>query len=113
MCSVAVDFAKHGECVSKQNFKWMQALIEEYPDFIEKDSLLKPSFESPGVLGQLYRDISSSSALTDFIQNDWTNSVALQYELDDNILNLVGESRSRMHRYLLPALKLIVEPMSL
>lgn len=102
MCSVAVDFAKHGECVSKRNYKFMQDLIDQYPDFLEKDPFQKPSFPSDGVLGQLYRDIDSTQALNDFIQNDWTHSIALQYELDENILNLAAENRTLMHQYLLP-----------
>ena len=33
MCSVAVDFAKHGECVSRKNFKHLQDLVIAKPDF--------------------------------------------------------------------------------
>ena len=28
MCSVAVDFAKHGECVSKENYKHLQSIVQ-------------------------------------------------------------------------------------
>lgn len=80
MCSVAVDFAKHGECVSKQNYKRMQDIIKELPDFLEKEH--RPSFESDGVLGHLYRDVKSEEALSDFISNDWNYSINLNYKLD-------------------------------
>jgi RNA-dependent RNA polymerase len=38
MCSVAVDFAKHGECVSKKNYaEMMDDVGKIMPDFMEKD----------------------------------------------------------------------------
>lgn len=62
MCSVAVDFAKHGECVSKKNFLEMQEEVKnEVPDFMEKSTTR--SYESQGVLGFLYRDINTDVAL--------------------------------------------------
>lgn len=65
MCSVAVDFAKHGECVSKQNYSKMQEIIEEFPDFLEKGDLnsSKRTYESNGILGHLYRDVKCDEAL--------------------------------------------------
>lgn len=60
MCSVAVDFAKHGECVAKDNFIEMQKEVEMNPDFMERNS---NSYQSSGVLGHLYRDINTDSAL--------------------------------------------------
>jgi RNA-dependent RNA polymerase len=114
MCSVAVDFAKHGECVSKANYRHLQEIIKRFPDFLEKDN--RPSFESLGVLGELYRDIKSDGALHEFIANDWRNSIALKYELDQNILDLVGvdaESKHQMHSYLSSVMADVVKPMSL
>ena len=55
MCSVAVDFAKHGECVSKANYKAFQTASIGHPDFMEKDPTR--TYRSEGVLGHLYRDI--------------------------------------------------------
>lgn len=110
MCSVAVDFAKHGECVSKQNFSRMQKIIDSLPDFLEKDH--KPSFESDGILGHLYRDIKSDDALKQFISNDWKFSINLDYDLDKNILDLVSDKKA-MHKYLVPCYQNIVLPMSL
>jgi hypothetical protein len=58
MCSVAVDFAKHGECVSTKNYEDMKKEIQgKKPDFMDG------AVESEGVLGQLYRDVSSEDAL--------------------------------------------------
>jgi hypothetical protein len=40
MCSIAVDFAKHGKCVSQKNFiKFQKKFNKKYPDFLERDSL--------------------------------------------------------------------------
>ena len=36
LCAVAVDFAKHGECVSKSEYEHLEKLIKEWPDFMEK-----------------------------------------------------------------------------
>ena len=34
--SVAVDFAKHGECVDKRNYEKIADLLDDWPDFFEK-----------------------------------------------------------------------------
>ena len=60
MCSVAVDFAKHGECVAPENFKELKKEIDKFPDFVEKDP--KKTVPSDGVLGHLYRDIKNDEA---------------------------------------------------
>jgi hypothetical protein len=36
LASVAVDFAKHGECVSKTEYIHLEKMIERWPDFFEK-----------------------------------------------------------------------------
>lgn len=65
MCSVAVDFAKHGECVSKKNFSKIQKKFNsKYPDFLERDQLFGvKTYISNGVLGLLYRDLGIKEAL--------------------------------------------------
>mmetsp|Transcript_29111 Transcript_29111/g.43877 ORF Transcript_29111/g.43877 Transcript_29111/m.43877 type:complete len:94 (-) Transcript_29111:992-1273(-) len=77
MCSVAVDFAKHGECVSRKNFADLTKLITRFPDFLEKKGQIR--FESQKVLGQLYRGIKSSNALDQLVENDWNMAVCLKY----------------------------------
>jgi hypothetical protein len=34
--SIAVDFAKHGECVPREAFAEMMMMMESWPDFFEK-----------------------------------------------------------------------------
>lgn len=108
MCSVAVDFAKHGECVSKKNYAEFKKEIERLPDFMEKETMR--TYESDGVLGHLYRDISKDNALLQFMHNDWKNSICLQYSLDENILGLCSD-RHLMHSYLEQVYTIIVLPM--
>jgi hypothetical protein len=59
MCSIAVDFAKHGKCVSSKNFAEIKdKFSSKYPDFLERDSLYgDKTYISNGVLGHLYRDL--------------------------------------------------------
>lgn len=114
MCSVAVDFAKHGECVSSKNYAAMKKEIDANPDFLERAT--GRSFESQGVLGHLYRDIKTETALLQFIDNEWQNSISLRYELDKNVLNLVGaelDNQVQMHGYLVDCFEKIVKPMTL
>ena len=63
--SIAVDFAKHGECVPPNAIKDIQDAFTCWPDFFEKDN--QESRVSHGVLGRLYRDIRNERAMDDFI----------------------------------------------
>jgi hypothetical protein len=77
---------------------------------MERESQIKRSYESQGVLGHLYRDISTKEALIQFIRNEYDNSVQCLYELDQNILNMCD--KSVMHKYLKICYQNIVQPMS-
>jgi len=68
LASVAVDFAKHGECVHVDSFKRFEKILNEeggWPDFFEKTSR-KGVKLSEGILGKLYREISTKEPLEDF-----------------------------------------------
>ena len=67
--SIAVDFAKHGECVPPNAIKDIQEQFTCWPDFFEKDN--QESRISTGVLGKLYRDIRNEKAMDDFITADY------------------------------------------
>ena len=67
LASVAVDFAKHGECVHVDSFKRFEKLLFEeggWPDFFEK--VAKSGRKSEGILGILYRSITTKEPLRDF-----------------------------------------------
>ena len=75
-----MDFAKHGECVSKSEYAAIEKLVQEWPDFFEK-TFMKMR-KSDGVLGKLYRDIHNEHAMEAFMKNDYKSSVLLDYQLD-------------------------------
>lgn len=77
LCSVAVDFAKHGECVSKENFDYLQKKVEMFPDFMEREQ--SKTYQSTGVLGRLYRELSGDESLEQFVENDWKFSIRVEY----------------------------------
>ena len=82
--SIAVDFAKHGECVSKENYGRYEQLIKEWPDFFEKTwTKMRPS---EGILGKLYRDICENTSMVDLLENEYKNSIKLDYVLEPLIL---------------------------
>jgi RNA-dependent RNA polymerase len=67
LASVAVDFAKHGECVHVDAFqRFEKLLIDEagWPDFFEKEAKLVR--KSDGILGILYRSITATEPMKDF-----------------------------------------------
>ena len=57
LASIAVDFAKHGECVAKSEYKDLELELKEWPDFFEKPN--RDCYESDGILGVLYRSLDS------------------------------------------------------
>jgi len=92
-----VDFAKHGECVSKEEYEGIEKLIDEWPDFFEKP--WKKIRKSNGILGKLFRDINNEKAVEELLRVDWLHSIKLQYTLDEKILGL-SKDKSKMHSYL-------------
>ena len=54
---MAVDFAKHGKCVSKESYEAIEAKLRQWPDFMESGNAKKEIVESPYVLGKLYRAV--------------------------------------------------------
>jgi hypothetical protein len=109
LASVAVDFAKHGECVSRQEYAHIEKMIEIWPDFFEKPN--KRIKISDGILGKLYRSLNYDAAMLDFQKNDYKNAVMLEYEMDPAILMLATD-RTKMHSYLLAVYQELVVPMS-
>lgn len=80
LASVAVDFAKHGECVHVDSFKQFEKLLVSeggWPDFFEKAS--KNVKKSEGILGILYRSITTNEPMSHFQQQDYKSSVLLNY----------------------------------
>lgn len=114
MCSVAVDFAKHGECVSEDNYRELRAMLTKQPDFMAAFSQgTREVYQSQGVLGVLFRDSQVSVALERFLHFEWKKSILYAYELDDAILSALSEEQTAiMHSLLVPIFKRIVLPMT-
>lgn len=114
LASVAVDFAKHGECVSYDKFKSIKKQIEEtygYPDFMEKRSK-SVDMIGKSILSKLYQQVELDQARQDFIQADWHASVKFDYKLDQEILDLCVDT-AKMHSFLKECYLDIVQPMTL
>ena len=109
LASVAVDFAKHGECVSRLEYAHIEKIIDVWPDFFEKPK--KRIKVSDGILGKLYRSLNYDAAMLEFQKNDYKNAVMLEYELDPAILKMTTD-KTKMHSYLLALYQDLVVPMS-
>lgn len=114
LISVAVDFAKHGKCVSKSSYEAIEQKLTRLPDYMEAGNPNKEVIESPYVLGKLYRGVDCKSYFKKCIQGDHLRSVVLDYKLNTYIL---GDGRSQKipewHEYLKNAYLEIVVPMTL
>ena len=108
MQSIAVDFAKHGECVPPNAIKDIQEQFSCWPDFFEKDN--QESRVSHGVLGKLYRDIRNEQAMDDFINADYETAIKFEYSLDQRVIDQAINT-GLMHSYLSEVNKGIVQPM--
>lgn len=47
--------------------------------------------ESPGILGQLYRDISNEEAMEALLQFDYESAILYKYKLD---MRIIGQTRN-------------------
>ena len=106
--SIAVDFAKHGECVPPNAIKKIQEEFTKWPDFFEKDN--QESRRSEGVLGKLYRDIRNEDVMEEFIKQDYETAILFKYEIDKRIIGQV-QNTALMHSYLSEVFQSIVKPM--
>lgn len=79
-----MDFAKHGECVQREDFLKMMRMLKQWPDFFEKTH--KPMRESVGILGKLYRDLSNEKSFREYMQNQYKYQVQMQWEIEPRLL---------------------------
>lgn len=109
---MAVDFAKHGKCVSKSSYESIEQKLTRLPDYMEAGNPNKEVIESQYVLGKLYRGVDCKAYFKKCIQGDHLRSVILDYKLNTYIL---GDGRSskipEWHEYLKNAFLEIVVPM--
>jgi hypothetical protein len=109
---VAVDFAKHGKCVSKESYEMIESKLRQWPDFMESGNPKKEVVESPYILGKLYRAVDCKVYYKRCIENDHLRSVTLDYKLNQYI---IGDTRKvpEWHEHLRFAYEDIVLPMTI
>lgn len=110
LISVAVDFAKHGKCVSKGSYQYIEEKLHQWPDFMESGNPKKEIIESPHILGKLYRAVDCKQYFKKCIEGDHLRSVCLEYRFNSAIL---GDDRKvpDWHEHLKVAFEDIVHPL--
>jgi RNA-dependent RNA polymerase len=82
--SIAIDAPKHGNFVRMEDFQKNDLLIKTFPDFLEVGSFC---YESPGVLGQLYRLINENEFIQQFEMNEYTYNYLEDYLIDTRFIS--------------------------
>ena len=110
LISVAVDFAKHGKCVSKSSYEHIEEKLTQWPDFMESKNPKKEVIESQHILGKLYRAVDCKHFFKKCIEGDHSRAVLLDYRLNTAIL---GDDRNvpEWHEHLKIAYEEIVYPL--
>lgn len=110
LIGVAVDFAKHGKCVSKSAYDHIEEKLKQWPDFMESGNPKKEIVESQYVLGKLYRGVDCKAYFKKCIEGDHLRSVKLDYKVNAYIL---GDTKKvpEWHQHVKIAYLDIVRPM--
>ena len=82
--SVEIDSAKHGKFIDPNIFKEKGLELNAYPDFLNIENF--PSYESKGILGQLYRSIDKSYVLSEYDKHDSRANYYQEYDIDINLV---------------------------
>lgn len=90
LLGVAVDFAKHGKCVSKSSYERIEEKLHQWPDFMESGNSRKEIIESPYILGKLYRGVDCKRYFKKCIEGDHRRSILLDYKFNYAILGSGG-----------------------
>lgn len=108
---MAVDFAKHGKCVSKSSYEHIEEKLIQWPDFMESGNPKKEVIESPYILGKLYRAVDCKRYFKKCIEADHSRSINLKYKVNYAI---VGDTFKvpEWHEHLKIAFEDIVIPMT-
>lgn len=105
LVSVAVDFAKHGKCVSKEEYAHIK--VDKHPDFMEKDTEGKESYLSQSINGILYRQVDTEMYYEACISHEHKFSIKLEYAMN----NIIIKKDTTFHKYLKDVYVNIVLPL--
>lgn len=98
MISIAVDFAKHGKCVNKEQYADIEKLLTQWPDFMEGGGKSEtPVVESQNVLGKIYRRVDCKELYKEVILADFDRSVNLNYRINKYLL---GDESTLRHDHI-------------
>ena len=103
MCQIAVDFAKHGQCVNKNDFVNLQK-IKNKRDRLKVD-------KKDQILDQLNKNLFIEEYYNSYIKKDWQFAILKEYTLNKDII-LLAKDCGKMLSYLVPCYERIVKPMS-
>jgi hypothetical protein len=107
LVAVAVDFAKHGECVTEKDYDDIK--VNEFPHFMEKkDHTVKSTYKSETILGKLYDQVDTEQFYKTCIKKEHNFSLLLKYHLNRLI---IPHNDFEFHKYLYDAYDAIVRPM--
>ncbi|TNV86912.1 hypothetical protein FGO68_gene10314 [Halteria grandinella] len=98
LISIAVDFAKHGKCVNKEQYADIEKLLTQWPDFMEGGGKSQtPVVESQNVLGKIYRRVDCKELYKEVILADFDRSVNLNYRINKYLL---GDESTLRHDHI-------------
>ncbi len=92
---VSIDAPKNGNFVRMKEFYENGLILKQYPDFLDNHSF--PSYESPGILGQLYRLINIGDHLEKFEYNEYLFNYLEDYIINEDFIS------KNCHNYVVPA----------
>jgi RNA-dependent RNA polymerase len=102
--SIAIDAPKHGNFVRLEEFKLNGLVLKQYPDFLENPTF--PPYESPGVIGQVYRLVNEYEYLEQFEYNEYKYNYLEDYIID---INYISEN---VHKFAVKAYGIYVNYMN-
>ncbi len=85
MFCIAIDAPKHGNFIKLEDFRINGLELNEYPDFLENPAYKK--YESPGVIGEIYRLINQDEYIEKFDKNEYYFNYLEEYLIELNFVS--------------------------
>lgn len=110
MHTQAVDAQKHNSSVNVELFYSIKRRYNNIPDFMSEGKPLHKNqkvYESPGILGQLYRALNEDINVEELIDVEYNYKILRKYEMDENLLG-----NFNIRKFLAQIYETIVRPMA-
>ena len=83
----AIDAPKNGNFIEKSTLIKEELLIKDKPDFLSNGIFCKnKTYESPGILGKLYRKIDENEIYNNFRNNFFEKAIRRNYDINYNLI---------------------------